>query len=57
MTMSETIVDYWPGEMPFDPMSGWYIIMLEDDGTSFDAIGPYECKSEAERILEESKLG
>lgn len=55
--MSETIIDYWPGEMPFDPLSGWYIIMLEDDGTSFDAVGPYECKSEAERILEESKLG
>ena len=35
-------------------MTGWYIVSLEADGTSYDAIGPYDSEAEANLIMKET---
>jgi hypothetical protein len=39
-------IEHLTHEDPY--MNGWYIVYYDEDGTSYDAIGPFETKEEAE---------
>lgn len=52
--MSKTIVKFLPPEEVGEELSGWWILSIDGDdaeGSCFDAIGPYDSKEEAERLL------
>ncbi|MEY9138617.1 hypothetical protein ABIE79_010145 [Bradyrhizobium diazoefficiens] len=54
--MSKTIVKFLPPEEVGQELSGWWILSIDGDdenaeGSCFDAIGPYDSKEEAERLL------
>src|ERR1700732_965709 len=49
-----TIIKCLPPEEVGEELAGWYIIYLDADGTSYDAIGPYDSEDEAKRILKET---
>ncbi len=49
-------VEYLAHNKENDPeLEGWYIVYYEDDGYSYDAIGPYDTKEIAIEILNEAK--
>lgn len=35
--------------------AGWYIVEYDESGYSYDAIGPYDSKAEAERVCRETR--
>jgi hypothetical protein len=37
--------------------TGWWIVLFDDDGYSYDSFGPYETEEEATRIAREYPLG
>jgi hypothetical protein len=49
-----TIVKHLPPEEVGEDLAGWFIIHLDPDGTCFDAIGPFDTDSDANRILKEN---
>lgn len=53
--MSKTIVKFLPPEEVGEELSGWWILSIDGDenaeGSCWDAIGPYDSKEEAERLL------
>lgn len=62
--LSRTIVKFLPPEDVGEELAGWWILEMEPlengdmgpdgEGYSWDAIGPFESKDEANRNLEEN---
>jgi hypothetical protein len=49
--LSTAIILDHPGCDAYD--KGFYIVFLEEDGTAFDTIGPFDTEADAKQILED----